>query len=307
MSAPSSLGPARRATLDAVLAGLMRRYRERVPDVSAILTHMVREGLIQHADEIENDHVAFRTLGVPQLGVASLERIFLHLGYTRQDTYLFEQKKLDACWYSPPEQHDPRIFISELRVGDLSLEAQAIITSYTDEVRSDPVLALDLDDARAVDAFLHSPLWRLPTWADYTRLQEESEYAAWAIYNRYYLNHFTVSVHNLPAGYDTAERFNLFLKARGLRLNESGGEVKVSPDGLLRQSSTVAPMVEALFAGGERRRIAGSYVEFAERRPLPQYAHLAPEDLGHEHRRDGFEAANADRIFESTYSAQTGR
>ncbi len=59
--------------------------------------------------------------------------------------------------------------------------------------------ALDLDDAAAVVAFLHAPLWRTPTWADYIRLRDESEFAAWVIYNRYYLNHFTISVHNLPA------------------------------------------------------------------------------------------------------------
>ena len=37
-------------------------------------------------------------------------------------------------------------------------------------------------------------------------LAEESEYAAWVIYNRYYLNHFTVSVHNLEDGYNTIGR-----------------------------------------------------------------------------------------------------
>ena len=93
------------------------------------------------------------------------------------------------------------------------------IRSYTDEVTADPVGALDLDDGAAVDAFLHRPLWRTPTWADYSRLAAESEYAAWVIYNRYYLNHFTVSVHNLPAGYNTVAEFNTFLEAHGFRLN----------------------------------------------------------------------------------------
>jgi hypothetical protein len=60
------------ATLEAVLNALMRRYRERVPDVRAIVDAMIREQLIYSESEIENDHIAFRSLGVPCLGIASL-------------------------------------------------------------------------------------------------------------------------------------------------------------------------------------------------------------------------------------------
>jgi hypothetical protein len=298
-------------TLDQVLAGLMRRYRERVPDVAAIVKTMVHVGLIEREENIENDHIAFRTMGVPHLGVASLEKLFLSYGYERRDRFNFAHKKLTAYWYAPPSPSYPRIFISELRVSELSAEAQAIIRSYTNEVTADPVEALDLADSAAVDAFLHQALWRLPTWADYQQLSAESEYAAWVIYNRYYLNHFTISVHNLPLGYQTIVQFNEFLEANGFRLNDSRGKAKVSPDGKLIQSSTVAAMVEAEFADGqgglETHPISGSYVEFAERRLLDAYTGLAPNQIRREHRRDGFEAGNADRIFESTYSHQTQR
>jgi hypothetical protein len=192
-------------------------------------------------------------------------------------------------------------------VQELSPEAQAIITSYTDEVRRDPVDELELDDAAQVDEFLHRGLWRLPTWADFTRLGEESEYAAWVIYNRYYLNHFTVTIHNLSQGYNTIADFNAFLERNGFKLNDAGGKIKTSPDGKLLQSSTVAEMIAASFAGGAIHRIAGSYVEFAERRPLDQFAHLPASELRREQRREGFEAGNADRIFESTYTGQTAR
>jgi hypothetical protein len=246
-------------------------------------------------------------MGVPQLGIRSLERIWLHCGYSKRDHYDFVDKQLDAHWYSPPEPHFPRIFISELRVGKLSEEAQRIIRSYTDEVPRDPVDDLDLNDGDAVGAFLHRPLWRTPTLDDYQRLAEESEYAAWVIYNRYYLNHFTISVHNLPKEVDTIARFNDFVERHGVRLNDAGGKIKTSPDGLLRQSSTVAQMIESEFAGGVHHPISGSYVEFAERRVLPAFANLSKPEVGREHRREGFEAANADKIFESTYSEQTGR
>jgi hypothetical protein len=295
------------ATLEQVLDGLMRRYQQRVPDVARIIEAMVAEGLIDGPAAIENDHIAFRTMGIPQLGIASLERIFLHYGYERRDRYDFAAKKLNAFWYAPPRPELPRIFISELRVGELSPAAQAIITSYTDEVRRDPVDELDLDDAAQVDEFLHRGLWRLPTWADFARLAEESEYAAWVIYNRYYLNHFTVTIHNLPAGYNTIADFNAFLERTGFKLNDAGGTIKTSPDGKLLQSSTVAEMIDVAFAEGDTHRIAGSYVEFAERRPLDEFAHLPAHALRREQRREGFEAGNADKIFESTYSDQTAK
>lgn len=295
------------STLDKVLDGLMTRYKERVPDVSGIIDAMIKENIIQQASDIENDHIAFRTMGVPHLGIQSLEKIFLHYGYQKRDYYHFPEKKLDAYWYSPPAPHYPRIFISELRVKDLSPKVQQLITSYTDEVKADPVSSLNLDDATAVDQFLHSGLWRLPSWADFEALGAESEYAAWVIYNRYYLNHFTISVHNLKEGYNTVEQFNTFLERNGFVLNDSGGKIKTSPDGGLSQSSTVAEMIDAGFAGGEVHRISGSYIEFAERRVLPQFAHLPQDQVQRIHRREGFEAGNADKIFESTYSSQTQR
>lgn len=296
--------------LDLVLNGLMRRYKERVPDVEKIFKSLKRRGVINDEADIENDHIAFRTYGVPNLGLASLEKIFLHLGYIRKDPYFFESKKLNAFWYAPPADCYPRIFISELRVPDLSAAAQEIIHRYTGEIDTDPVDELDLDDGESIDEFLHRPLWSLPSWAEYQTLLSESEYAAWVLYNRYYLNHFTISVHNLPEGYDTVDNFNRFLEEEGVRLNDSGGKVKKSPDGLLIQSSTVAQVLQSEFKtadGVELRPIAGSYVEFAERKALPEFAALSRGELRRMHRRDGFEAQNADKIFESTYTTQTER
>jgi hypothetical protein len=285
--------------------GLMSRYTERVPDVKKVAAAMVERGLISSSRAIENDHVAFRTLGVANLGIASFEKIFMACGYQKKDSFYFEEKKLDAFWYAPPVPNFPRIFLSELRVNDLSGEAQRIIQKYTKDITQDPVDSLDLSDGTAVDAFLHSPLWNIPTIGDYDALQKESEYAAWVIYNRYYLNHYTISVHNLLNGYDDIYRYVDFLESVGIKLNDSGGKVKVSPDGRLLQTSTVAQLVEAEFANEEKKVISGSYVEFAERKALPEFAHLPKEKIRREHRRDGFETANADKIFESTFSSQT--
>ncbi|MGB1449983.1 MAG: DUF1338 domain-containing protein [Flavobacteriaceae bacterium] len=290
--------------LDQIMDALFTPYRKRVPDVGKIILAMQEKGMIQQESDIENDHVAFRTLGVPHLGIASFEKIFLHYGYTKMDPYFFAKKKLDAYWYAPPNPKYPRIFISELRVQDLSEASQKIIHRFTQSITSDPVDALDLNNAEQVGAFFHHPLWNLPTAAEYETLAEESEYAAWVIYNRYYLNHYTISVHALP-GHNTLEKFTAFLEEIGVILNTSGGKIKVSPDGLLRQSSSVAKMIPATFSCGTTQEIPGSYVEFAERLPLPQHNHLSHDELERQHRREGFEAGNADKIFESTFREQT--
>ncbi len=295
------------AALKIVMDGLMRRYSERVPDVKKITAAMTAAGFIASPEDIENDHVAFRTMGVKNLGIRSFEKIFTYYGYVKKDYFHFEGKKLNAYWYAPPEPGFPRIFVSELRVDDLSENAQKIIRNYTDEVTSDPADHLNLDDPYAVDAFLHHPLWSTPSWEEYETLQKESEYAAWVIYNRYYLNHYTISVHNLPAGHGDIYRFNAFLESIGILLNDAGGKVKVSPDGGLLQSSTVAQMIEATFSDGSKHMISGSYVEFAERKILPEFQHLPPSEIKREHRREGFETGNADKIFESTFSTQTGK
>ena len=208
---------------------------------------------------------------------------------------------------APTHDHLPSRFLSEFRVADRPSPVQSIIHSYTDEVKAEPVDSLDLDNGQEVDAFLHSGLWRLPTWQDYTALSKENDYAAWAIYNRYYLNHFTISVHNLKEGYHTIHLFNEFLLRHGFKLNNAGGTIKESPDEGLLQSSTVAQVIEGSFAAGDKHLIAGSYVEFAERKVLRAFQHLPPHLIKNEHRREGFDAGNADKIFESTYSSQTNQ
>ncbi len=62
------------APIDIAFQGLMRRYSERVPDVQRVVDCMIREGIIRSWEDIENDHVAFRTMGVPQLGFNRLKK-----------------------------------------------------------------------------------------------------------------------------------------------------------------------------------------------------------------------------------------
>lgn len=73
---------------------------------------------------------------VDGFGINSLAQVFCDLGYSQRDELTFPAKKLKAYWYAPPaEDADassgdgvdgplPRVFISELLVGQLSNEAQ---------------------------------------------------------------------------------------------------------------------------------------------------------------------------------------
>ncbi len=149
-------------SLTQILDALFTTYVERVPDVRKITQGMIRAGMVKSQTEIINDHIAFRTMGVPNLGIASFEKIFLAHGYTKKDFYHFEAKKLDAYWYAPPREDLPRIFISELKVNLLSPEVQQIIYKYTHTVSSDPVDRLDLNNSKEVAAFFKTPLWSLP-------------------------------------------------------------------------------------------------------------------------------------------------
>ena len=288
-------------TINIILESLFDTYSDRVPDVKKITSALIESNIISNQSEIVNDHIAFRTMGVEFLGIQSLEKIFLHHGYVKKDFYSFKTKKLNAFWYSHSDENMPRIFISELKVNDLSENSRRIISKYTDQVTEDPVDKLDLSNANEVISFLSNPLWSLPSLNDFNDLLKETEYGSWVIYNRYYLNHYTISVHELIDQYNTLEKFNAFVTKIGIKLNDSGGVIKESKDGLLLQSSSVANKVKANFTEGSSL-ISGSYVEFAERKILPKYSNVS--EIKPIHRRDGFETSNADKIFESTYIKQ---
>eukprot|EP01023_Acetabularia_acetabulum_P031349 TRINITY_DN2946_c0_g1_i2.p2 TRINITY_DN2946_c0_g1~~TRINITY_DN2946_c0_g1_i2.p2 ORF type:complete len:141 (-),score=25.68 TRINITY_DN2946_c0_g1_i2:353-775(-) len=137
--------------------------------------------------------------------------------------------------------------------------------------------------------------------ASYQELNNESEYGGWTLTNGYAVNHATVSVHNLDGLLNGLQQLNQSLVDEGFQLNSSGGTIKISPDGGLLQSSTMADKMTFQFKDGVKREIASSYIEFAERLVLQEFKHLKVGQIGEIHRRDGFEAASADKIFESTF------
>lgn len=311
MASASASGPASMESplLRSVLSAVTKPYLERNQTAVAAMK------LIQGHDgggSLSFDHFAFRTFGIDGCGIASIAQLFLDMGYETRDELRFPAKKLRAFWFSPPDQSStglqhnqlvkgplPRIFISELLVEELSSDAQAVISKYT---RS----ATKLAKHAAIASVLNSLPWPTPTAEDYKSLARESEYAAWTLVNGYALNHLTISVHRLSSEIKKISELNTFLQANGIKLNSEGGVLKVSPDGGLLQSSTVADSVMFQFAGNEQLWVPASYIEFAERLVLQKYLNLPPSEIREWHRRDGFEVGNADKIFESTSSNQTG-
>jgi hypothetical protein len=242
--------------------------------------------LRERGEEVVNDHVAFRTFDLDPIGVESLGETFLRLGWSESGEYWFEEKKLRAKSYAHPGR--PHVFISELLTDEFSDDLRAIVRGLVEQIP-------------AGRSGSESLLSELPTWApvafaDYRRLQEESQYAAWLAAFGIRVNHFTVLVNALTT-FGSIQELNAWLLEQGFTLNDSGGLVKGTPEQLLEQSSTRSNMVEWEFAGGERHVIPSCYYEFARRYVDPQTGELYR----------GFIARSADRIFESTDDRRPAR
>ncbi len=234
--------------------------------------------LLEEDEALINDHIALRTFNIAPLGIDTLAKPFLALGYKVCGDYVFESKKLVAKHFEHPDPLQPKVFISELKVEECSPQLQSIVAKLMEQV-----------DAAKLEgnAFLYSGrLWDL-SFADYQVLAQESEYASWLAAHGYGANHFTVNVNQLNT-FTEVKQVNDHLREAGFTINEAGGEVKGSPEVLLEQSSTMADKVPVAFIEGTEI-VPGGFYEFAKR-----YS-MANGEL-----YTGFVAASADKIFEST-------
>ena len=259
--------------LDQLFGRLWDQYSELNPKAPRI--HQLFE---DRGDTVLNDHVAFRTFNDNRLGIERIAKPFLDLGYTPQDTYQFEEKKLFARYYAHEDPRQPKVFISELLLGDFSTSLQetvdGLISQLSEDERNDPHL------------LTRGRLWTVDG-KTYETLAEESEYAAWMAAFGFCANHFTVSVNDLDSIEDIGELAEL-VAAAGYEMNTSGGVIKGSPDVLLEQCSTRATRIEVPFSDGPKE-IPSCYYEFAKR-------YLGADGTLYQ----GFVAASADKIFEST-------
>lgn len=227
-----------------------------------------------------NDHIAFRTFDDPRVNIDFLAKPFISRGYVGSGSYIFEKKHLLARHYElPGDDQAPRVFISELKCADFSPRLQEVVKNSIDQIPKEL-----LNDEKLI---FSGNAFGKPDYETYEFLREESEYAAWMYVFGFRANHFTVSVNHLRK-YNTLEKVNDFIKSKGFKLNTSGGEIKGTPEQLLRQSSTLADFIEIDFTSGIRE-IPSCYYEFAQRYTTTDGKLYS-----------GFIAASADKIFEST-------
>lgn len=241
----------------------------------------IHDLLKQRGENVINDHVALRTFNTTKLGIDTLSQHFIAMGYEKMGDYDFVAKKLRAYHFEHCENpNHPKIFISELLTEHFSEDLQNMVHEFDAQVTQDDVESID---------FLYSGRpWSL-TFEQYIRLLQESEYAAWTAAFGYRANHFTVSVNHLTTFFDI-EALNQFILDNNFAMNESGGLIKGSPEQLLEQSSTMAPLVNLEFEKSNHL-IPSCFYEFAKRYPM---------ESGRLYQ--GFIAASADKIFESTNS-----
>ena len=240
--------------------------------------------LNSEGEQIINDHIALRTFQESSVGLDVLSAPFIKWGYVAKGEYFFKEKKLYAKHYEHTDPKKPKIFISELELGKFSENLQQKVTSLLAQVPSEYWKKTNL-------SCVGRP-WKI-SYDEYLGLLKESEYAAWVAAFGFRPNHFTVNI-NALAKFERLEQLNAFLKKQGYALNDSGGEIKGSPQELLEQSSTLAERVEVIFDGeghdeGQTKSIPACYYEFAKR---------YPDKSGKMYQ--GFIAKSADKIFEST-------
>jgi len=264
-------------TLPQLLDLLWEDYVDTNPPAQHIYDLFTSKG-----EKIINDHVAFRTYNHPKINVDVLGSVFTNLGYTEMDEYHFEKKKLYAKHFEHPDPEMPLIFISQLKTEEFDDETQHIVKALIDQIP---------DEFTKDPGFVFSGKpWEV-SYEDYLKLKDKSEYAAWMAAYGFRVNHFTVSINHLN-NFDGIYVINQFLKDNGFQLNESGGEVKGTPEDLLEQSSTIAYNKDVQFSDG-KQVIPACYYEFAMRYAKPDGKLFR-----------GFIAGSADKIFESTDKGQ---
>jgi len=261
--------------LDYILERLWSDYSSRNPSVAKIFNLFAGEG-----ETVVNDHIAFRTVDNAPVSIEVLASQFIKNGYVPKGEYEFKDKHLFARHFElPGDPHAPRVFISQLILSECSPFIKNLFHDLFEHV--------DLKSFSSNELIFSGSIFSSPSFEVYSKLREESEYAAWFYVFGFRANHFTVSINSLSR-YNDIYKVNELLKKNGFILNSSGGEVKGTPEELLQQSSTMADIVKIKFMEGEFD-VPSCYYEFAQRFPS------ADGQL-----YSGFIAKSADKIFEST-------
>lgn len=296
--------------LDTLLDRLWTRYCGRV-EYAAQYAEMVEA----KGGRVINDHIAFRTFntntGRQPPGVQAIARIFEPLGYVQKNRYDFETKKLVAWHWEHRSPDNPKIFISQLEVDKLPKETQKLINDTVADtedllgeddfkVLSDIARGKTLDRENAqnlvenLDNFFNRP-WNAPKRNVVTKVDKDSQYAAWTLLHGNTVNHFTAYINGQDvADWPDIEATIAALKNAGIPMKD---ELEGERGGKLRQSSTKAVMEQCdiIEDDGSTGKIEWSYAyyELAERGQVK-------DENGNDTEFTAFLGEQATNLFEMT-------
>jgi hypothetical protein len=261
--------------LENLYTKLWAQYTTDSPESLRVFNLLKNEGEI-----VVNDHIAFRTFADDRVSIDALGKFWCNLGYEEKAKYHFEEKKLTAKHYAHKiDQSMPKVFISQLEVSKFSNFVQETAKKCIDQI---PEQLFNNEEILYSGA-----CWGEISYDIYQKLLAESEYAAWLYVFGFRANHFTVYINHMKK-LNSVRAINDFLKSKGFKLNNFGGEIKGTPEELLEQSSTMANQVNVKFKDGVYP-VLNSFYEFAKRYPM------ANGQL-----YQGFIAESANKLFEST-------
>ena len=253
-------------------------------------------------DQLQNDHVAVRGFSNDHT-LRRFESILTYgNAYRKMDTYDIPEKHLIANWYSPLYTELPRVFVSELQTVRLPSKERSIIdrcfvdNAHPSDTETDINVLIDYTNSRS-----HcNP--QVVEYNDYMCLIKVSDYAAWTLIHGHRINHMTISVHDLSSHFDQFAKFLDFLESYGYNLLRNPYRIQLSHDKLLEQASIVSDVELLTFEDGATAEVPGTFVEFIWRHFITQNINYSLQFTKYfpKLRRDGFEAKNASKIFEST-------
>jgi len=106
--------------LTAIFNRLWTDYAEQNPSAGKISKLFRKEG-----ENIVNDHIAFRTIDLPEVNIDVLATPFIKNGYLPAGQYIFKEKHHFARHFEiPGNKNAPRVFISQLILADCSAYIQ---------------------------------------------------------------------------------------------------------------------------------------------------------------------------------------
>lgn len=285
---------------------LWERYRSRMEFVRQY------EAMIQHhGAAFINDHIAFRTLAMqkPAGGIFMISRLFEALGYSAANCYEFPDKHLNSIHYQHPNPQFPKLFVTQLKVWELSARSRELI-HHSVKTHRPPLTEIFLNQLHEIDrtssdqkkdflktavAYFAELPWNVPQKKNVIELDKESQFGAWVLVNGYDVNHFTASVnsHGVPS-LDDIEKVVAAMKEAGIPMKK---EIEGERGTKLRQTSTDAAVIDVAVKDGVRKiKISWTYAyfEIAER-PL-----LKNPVTGQMERFEGFLGGQATHLFEMT-------